>query len=150
MFGSKINDPFDKANHSQIVLGLLYGYFWTGWQQVYLVCKGQKLHENINVFAVDPKAAPSANGVPESRNLTPKDEVTAQIYNVSQNNPDLDDDRTQWSRQSMVWPLRTQNINRRINIKNTKTKTESLDMILIGTTSCVFVSYRRKRCYNFP
>ena len=85
----KINDPFDKAKPLTDSSRPLYGYFWTDDSKYILYVKDKNGDENINVFAVDPKAAPSANGVPESRNLTPKDEVTAQIYNVSQNNPDL-------------------------------------------------------------
>ena len=84
----KINDPFDKAKPLTDSTRPLYGYFWTDDSKYILYVKDKNGDENINVFAVDPKSE-AVNGVPESRNLTPKDEVTAQIYNVSQNNPDL-------------------------------------------------------------
>ena len=85
----KINDPFDKAKPLTDSSRPLYGYFWTDDSKYILYVKDKDGDENINVFAVDPKASAAANSVPDSRNLTPKDEVTAQIYNVSQNNPDL-------------------------------------------------------------
>jgi len=84
----KIDEPFDKAKALTDSSRPLYGYFWTDDSKYILYVKDKDGDENINVFAVDPKAS-AINGVPESRNLTPKDEVTAQIYNVSQNNPDL-------------------------------------------------------------
>jgi len=44
--------------------------------------------ENMNIFAVDPMAK-ATKGVPESRNITPLQEVAAQIYMVSKKDPDL-------------------------------------------------------------
>lgn len=85
----KINDPFEKAKPLTESSRPLYGFFWTDDSKYILYVKDKDGDENINVFAVDPSAMPESTGVPESRNLTPKDEVTAQIYHVSQNNPDL-------------------------------------------------------------
>ena len=65
----------------------LYGYFWTRDGKYILYVKDKDGDENINVFAVDPSQ--TGDPVPESRNLTPLEEVTAQIYQVSQNDPDL-------------------------------------------------------------
>ncbi len=84
----KIDESFDKAKPLTESTRPLYGYFWTDDSKYILYVKDKDGDENINVFAVDPKAY-AKNVIPESRNLTPKDEVTAQIYNVSQNNPDL-------------------------------------------------------------
>ena len=75
----KITDPFDKAKPLTDSSRPLYGYFWTYDSKYILYVKDKNGDENINVCAVDTNAAPSANGVPESRNLTPKDEVTAQF-----------------------------------------------------------------------
>ena len=44
--------------------------------------------ENINVFAVNPKDQGVDGNVPESRNLTPLKDVAAQIYMVSDKDPD--------------------------------------------------------------
>jgi len=85
----KINDPFERAKPLTESSRPLYGFFWTDDSKYILYVKDKDGDENINVFAVDPSAMPESTGVPESRNLTPKDEVTAQIYHVSQNNPDL-------------------------------------------------------------
>jgi dipeptidyl aminopeptidase/acylaminoacyl peptidase len=54
-----------------------------------LYAKDKDGDENINVFAVDPREKVDAGAIPESRNLTPLDEVAAQIAHISQRNPDL-------------------------------------------------------------
>ena len=66
----------------------IMGYFWTADSKniVYLNDKGGD--ENINVFTVDPKAA-AAGLAPPSRNLTPLEEITASLYQVSKKNPDI-------------------------------------------------------------
>jgi dipeptidyl aminopeptidase/acylaminoacyl peptidase len=85
----KFDEPFDKARPLTNSKRPLYGYFWTEDGKYILYVKDKDGDENINVFAVDPMAAAAEGGVPESRNLTPREEVAAQIYAVSQNNPDL-------------------------------------------------------------
>lgn len=85
----KFDESFDKAKPLTDSSRPLYGYFWTDDSKYILYVKDKDGDENINVFAVSPTATAPANGVPESRNLTPLKDVTAQIFNVSQNNPDI-------------------------------------------------------------
>jgi dipeptidyl aminopeptidase/acylaminoacyl peptidase len=84
----KFDEPFAKARPLTDSKRPLYGYFWTRDGKYILYAKDKDGDENINVFAVNPQDNAEEGKVPESRNLTPMDEVTAQIYNVSQNNPD--------------------------------------------------------------
>jgi dipeptidyl aminopeptidase/acylaminoacyl peptidase len=85
----KFDEPFNEARPLTNSKRPMYGYFWTKDGKYILYVKDKDGDENINVFAVDPLAKASENGVPESRNLTPLNEVTAQIYAVSENNSDL-------------------------------------------------------------
>ncbi len=86
----KFDEPFEQARPLTDSPRPLYGYFWTEDGKYILYVKDKDGDENINVYAVDPYAAPPAGtDVPESRNLTPLNEVTAQIFHVSQKNPDL-------------------------------------------------------------
>lgn len=82
------DEPFDKARPLTDSKRPLYGYFWTYDSKHILYVRDKDGDENMNVFAVDPMATAPAGQVPPSRNLTPLEEVTAQIYSVSQNNPD--------------------------------------------------------------
>lgn len=85
----KFDESFDKARPLTDSQRPLYGYFWTDDSKYILYVKDKDGDENINIFAVDPMATANAeSGVPESRNLTPLNEVTAQIYDVSRINPD--------------------------------------------------------------
>lgn len=84
----KFDEPFDMARPLTDSARPLYGYFWTYDGKYILYVKDKDGDENINIFAVDPMSQAGESGVPESRNLTPLKEVTAQIYNVSQNNTD--------------------------------------------------------------
>ncbi|MBK6364830.1 MAG: prolyl oligopeptidase family serine peptidase [Saprospiraceae bacterium] len=86
----KFDEAFDKAKPLTDSQRPLYGYFWTDDSKYILYVKDKDGDENINIFAVDPMASANAEtGVPESRNLTPLKEVTAQIYDVSRLNPDI-------------------------------------------------------------
>jgi hypothetical protein len=83
------DEPFAAARPLTNSARPLYGYTWTENGQYILYAKDKDGDENINVFAVSPQASPPAGAdVPESRNLTPLPEVTAQIMHVSQSNPD--------------------------------------------------------------
>ncbi len=84
----KFDEPFEKAKPLTDSKRPLYGYFWTYDSKFILYVKDKDGDENMNIFAVNPAEADGKN-VPNSRNLTPKNEVTAQIYQVSKNNPDL-------------------------------------------------------------
>lgn len=83
-------EPFEDARPLTDSQRPLYGYAWTEDGKYILYVKDNDGDENMNLFAVDPSSpTPEGKPVPESRNLTPMDEVTAQIMHVSRNNPDL-------------------------------------------------------------
>lgn len=81
------DEPFEDARPLTDSKRPLYGYFWTLDGKYILYAKDKDGDENINIYAVDPSE--KGDPVPESRNLTPLEEVTAQIYNVSDNDPDM-------------------------------------------------------------
>jgi dipeptidyl aminopeptidase/acylaminoacyl peptidase len=82
------DEPFEAARPLTDSKRPLYGYSWTVDGAYILYVKDNDGDENMNVWAVNP-AEKVENGVPESRNLTPLEEVTAQIYHSSLNNADL-------------------------------------------------------------
>lgn len=83
-------EPFEDARPLTDSKRPLYGYTWTEDGKYILFVKDSGGDENMNLFAVDPNAKPEAGkDTPESRNLTPMEEVTAQIMHASQDNPDL-------------------------------------------------------------
>ncbi|TZF98709.1 S9 family peptidase (plasmid) [Chryseobacterium panacisoli] len=84
----KIDEPFEKARPLTDSKRPMNGYFWSEDGKYILYVKDGNGDENMNIFAVDPMAKVTT-GVPESRNLTPLKEVTAQIYMVSRKDPDL-------------------------------------------------------------
>ncbi len=85
----RFDEPFEKAKPLTDSKRPLYGYYWSEDGKYILYVKDKDGDENINVFAVDPTSMVAAGSVPESRNLTPLKDVTAQIYAASQKNPDL-------------------------------------------------------------
>jgi len=80
---------FDEARPLTDSERPLYGYFWSGDGKYILYVKDKAGDENMNIFAVDPATEVAEGQIPASRNLTPMDEVTAQIYQVSDNNHDV-------------------------------------------------------------
>ena len=84
--------PFDSSFSEATLLtesdSPIFGYFWSQDSKYVLYVNDTGGNENFNVFAVDPSTA-SASVIPESKNLTPLEDVTAQIYAVSENDPDL-------------------------------------------------------------
>ena len=84
----KIDEPFEKARPLTDSKRPLNGYFWSDDGTYILYVKDKNGDENMNIFAVDPMAK-ATKGVPESRNITPLQEVAAQIYMVSKKDPDL-------------------------------------------------------------
>lgn len=79
----KFDDSFDNARPMTNSKRPLYGYFWSRDGKYLLYAKDNDGDENINVFIVNPSDEPGENGVPESRNLTPMEDVTAQLYKSS-------------------------------------------------------------------
>lgn len=85
----KVDEPFEKAHPLTNSTRPLYGYFWTYDSKNILYIKDNDGDENMNIFVVNPLASPASGAkVPDSRNLTPLKEVTAQIIDVSKKNPD--------------------------------------------------------------
>jgi dipeptidyl aminopeptidase/acylaminoacyl peptidase len=82
-------ETFDEARPLTNSERPLYGFFWSGDGQYILYVKDKGGDENMNIFAVNPADQAPEGSVPESRNLTNFDEVTAQIYQVSDNDHDL-------------------------------------------------------------
>jgi dipeptidyl aminopeptidase/acylaminoacyl peptidase len=83
-------EPFEAARPLTDSKRPLYGYTWTEDGKYILFVKDSGGDENMNLFAVDPAAKPEAGKeTPESRNLTPMEDVTAQIMHASQKDPDL-------------------------------------------------------------
>jgi dipeptidyl aminopeptidase/acylaminoacyl peptidase len=80
---------FDEARPLTDSERPLYGYFWSSDGKYILYVKDKDGDENINIFAVNPEDEAPEGSVPVSRNLTNFDEVTAQIYQVSDNDHDL-------------------------------------------------------------
>lgn len=85
----KFDEPFDKARPLTDSKRPMYGYFWSYDSKYILFAKDKDGDENVNVFAVNPMDEAAAGKVPESRNLTPLKDVTAQINTVSKKNPDI-------------------------------------------------------------
>jgi len=85
----EFDQPFEEARPLTDSPRPLYGYAWTEDGKYILYIKDKDGDENINLFAVDPHASPPpGQAVPESRNLTPLEDVTAQIMHISQEDPD--------------------------------------------------------------
>lgn len=82
------DEPFEKARPLTNNKRPLYNYFWTVDGKYILYIKDDEGDENQNIFAVDPMSLP-ANGIPESRNLTPLKDVAVEILTVSRKNPDM-------------------------------------------------------------
>ncbi|MCC5923239.1 MAG: prolyl oligopeptidase family serine peptidase, partial [Crocinitomicaceae bacterium] len=85
----KFDEPFEAAKPLTNSERPLYGYFWTDDAEFILYVKDNDGDENMNVFAVNPKDAWEVDSLPASKNLTPFESVTAQIYHASQINPNL-------------------------------------------------------------
>lgn len=85
----ELYETFDEARPLTNSQRPLYGYFWSGDGKYILYVKDKDGDENINIFAVNPEDEAIEGSVPVSRNLTNFNEVTAQIYQVSDNDHDL-------------------------------------------------------------
>lgn len=84
----KVDEDFEQARPLTDSPRPLYGYFWSYDSKYILFIKDKDGDENINIFVVDPKSYNNPDSVPTTRNLTPLDDVAAQIYVVSHNDPD--------------------------------------------------------------
>ena len=86
----KFDKPFSNARRLTDLERPSAGYFWTYDSRYIVYAKDKGGNENYNIFAVDPLAMlDAATSIPQNRNLTPLDSVTAYIYMVSKKNPDI-------------------------------------------------------------
>lgn len=89
IWAKKIDEPFEKAKRLTDLERPAVDYLWTYDSKFIVYAKDKGGNENYNVFAVEPSAPITKNGIPESRNLTPNDSVAVAIYMVSKKNPDV-------------------------------------------------------------
>ncbi len=82
------DESFDDARLLTKSKSPILGFFWTIDGKYLLYINDKDGDENMNIFAVDPSQA-TKDKLPPSRNLTPLDEVTAQIYMVSRKDPNV-------------------------------------------------------------
>lgn len=85
----ELYQTFDEARPLTDSERPLYGFFWSGDGKHILYVRDKGGDENMNIFAVNPADSASEGSVPVSRNLTDFNEVTAQIYQISENDHDL-------------------------------------------------------------
>ena len=71
------HDYLQTENHLFLVI------FWTQDSKYVLFINDTGGDENFNTYAVDPSAA-TATQAPKAKNLTPMEDVRAQIYMVSE------------------------------------------------------------------
>lgn len=84
-----VTQPFEEAHPLTDSDRPLYGYFWTDDSKYILYLKDKDGDENINIFSVSPHGHNAIDDLPVSTNLTPLEGVRAEIYKVSDINPDL-------------------------------------------------------------
>ncbi len=82
------NESFDQAKLLTDSESPIPGYFWTDDSKYVLFVNDSGGDENFNVYAVDPTAA-TMTAAPTAKNLTPLEDVRAQIYMVSEKDPDM-------------------------------------------------------------
>lgn len=85
----ELYQTFDEARPLTDSERPLYGFFWSGDGKHILYVRDKGGDENMNIFAVNPADSAPEGLVTVSRNLTNFNEVTAQIYQVSDNDHDL-------------------------------------------------------------
>lgn len=85
----ELYQTFDEARPLTDSERPLYGFFWSGDGKHILFVRDKGGDENMNIFAVNPADEAPEGLVPVSRNLTNFNEVTAQIYQISENDHDL-------------------------------------------------------------
>lgn len=79
-----IDADFEDAKLLTASTSPIPGYFWTDDSKYVLYVNDNKGDENFNIYAIDPNAEVVADELaPESKNLTPMEEVRIFIYQVS-------------------------------------------------------------------
>ena len=82
-------EPFERARPLTADARPISRYFWSHDGKYVLYVQDRGGDENFHVYAVDPKAAPAATGVPEQRDLTPGDKLRAEIIALPKRTPDV-------------------------------------------------------------
>ena len=84
----KINEPFHAAKRLTNLERPSAGYFWTYDGKYIVYAKDNGGNENYNIYAVSPTENGQAGSeIPINRNLTPMENVRAQILMVSKKDP---------------------------------------------------------------
>ena len=83
-----INDDFADAKQLTNSKTSILGFFWTYDSKYIIFGNDNEGDENLSIFAVDPKA-PAEGEVPPARNLTPQENSTARLYDVSRKDPNI-------------------------------------------------------------
>ncbi len=90
VYVKKRGEPFDRAKPVTADARPVLGYFWSHDSKYILYVQDKLGNENWHVYAVDPSAsAESGTGVPPARDLTPIDGITARIYSLPKDAPDV-------------------------------------------------------------
>ncbi len=85
-----VDEPFDDARPITADDRPIPGYFWSKDSKYVMYVQDKGGNENFNVYVVDPSAAPEADtGVPPARNITPLEDVRAQILEVPDDRPNV-------------------------------------------------------------
>jgi dipeptidyl aminopeptidase/acylaminoacyl peptidase len=82
------SEPFASARPLTADQRTVGGYFWSRDGKFVLYVQDKGGDENFHLYAVDPRAPASANGVPEARDLTPGEKLRASILSVPKKTPD--------------------------------------------------------------
>ena len=118
-----IDEPFDAARPLTADERPVPGYFWSEDGRYVLYVQDKGGNENYHIYAVNPGAeADPATGVPPARDLTPLDDVRAQIYSTPDNSPNeivvgLNDRDAAWHD---VYRLNLETGERELVIENTE------------------------------
>jgi dipeptidyl aminopeptidase/acylaminoacyl peptidase len=85
----KADEPFEKGRPlTADTTRPVFNYFWSYDSKYVLYVQDKGGNENFHVYAVNPAdALDPQTGVPAARDLTPVEGARANIYNVSQKNP---------------------------------------------------------------
>ncbi len=84
------DEPFDAARPLTADERPVPGYFWSEDGDFILYVQDKGGNENFNVYAVDPDdEADAGTGVPSARNLTPLEDVRAQILYTPDDLPEI-------------------------------------------------------------
>jgi dipeptidyl aminopeptidase/acylaminoacyl peptidase len=84
-----IDEPFDKARPVTADKDRsIFGYFWSQDSQYLLYVQDSGGDENYHVYAVNPEEGKNGT-IPKVKDLTPYQEIQAQILAVPENQPDI-------------------------------------------------------------